>query len=93
MATRMTIRQRRGLLGWLFTVLFGLWSVACAFWALAAVAGAAGSGADQAAAGFGAAISFLVIGQVWMTGSVVLGLSAILFGSRTMVVETARDDA
>lgn len=90
---RMRIVQRRGFFGWLFAVLFVGWNLWCLVWTVTALAGlAAQAGAAEKGAALGLAVggtmSAVIIGAVWLTGAVVLGLSAILFRSQEMIVET-----
>ncbi len=94
---------KRGVFGWLFLVLFWIFNALMALWgwsALTAIghqyAGAAGPNIEFEHAGtaIGGAIGGAFILLVWVSGTVILGLLALLTrGRKTLIVQNTNGKA
>jgi len=97
MGTTKTVRiekRQRGVVGWVFLILFWAFNALMAFGLFAgldsATKTAAGltSEAEQAGAAIGTAIGASMIVSIWMAGAVILGIFVMLTRGKKIIVET-----
>ncbi len=90
-------RRKRGVVGWFFLVVFLIWNAIMALTTWAAFQGIQGvpapkSGAEAAGAAIGTAVVGTVILWVWLFGSLITGLLALLTrGSKTVTIRKIRN--
>jgi hypothetical protein len=96
MATYQIERRKRGVIGWIFLVLFWLFNV---FMLISVIGGLANvsssydtmtSTAERAGASIGTALGLSMLMGVWLTGAVILGLCALLTQG-PKIIETVTD--
>jgi len=87
--------RKRGFFGWVFLLLFLGFNLLMLLWLVAGVSAVAdmdaAGDAESAGRAVGGAIGFGIILFLWVSGSVILGLLALLTrGRKTVVTETVR---
>jgi len=96
MATYQIERRKRGVIGWVFLVLFWLFNI---FMLISVIGGLANvssyndaaSTAERAGASIGTAIGLSMLMGMWLAGAVVLGLCALLTQG-PKIIETVSDE-
>lgn len=87
-------RQKRGVFGWLFLILFWGFNAFMAYGAIAGLSansdriGQMTSEAEQAGAVIGTAIGASFLLMIWVAGAIILGLFVLFTRGKKVIVET-----